>query len=182
MVQAYYEEILKDKSKLIEKNKHDRFVIQSIEENARSQAIIAVGRYNQSNSIRCMLEQEEIKTVVELFSNKYDLNDPRVYMVVQSLINLKLSAIRMQKHANVNGISYEVFDAEGNRRIELSPVEEAKRKYDETVIKSVQILNNIIDGEKIQTNHTISFDEIFSMKNKDLNINEDKVIEVDEIN
>jgi len=46
----------------------------------------------------------------------------------------------------------EQFDKDGNSSFVLNPVEESKRKFDDAVIKAVEVLNKIVDGEKSNLN------------------------------
>lgn len=137
---------------------------------AREDTVAEISVECISNEIRCPVERDAIKTTIELFNNKYDLIDPRVYMVVKSVINHQLSAHRMQYYSTSYGLMQEHTDRDGNVSYKLNPVEEEKRKFDDSIIKAMEILSRMIDGET--HNHTgviavVSADELFGEDSTD---------------
>lgn len=103
----------------------------------------------KSKNITCSVEQKEIFKVLILFAKKYDFNDPRVFIIVDSLIHQMLSAHRMQLHSNQHGVLNVWYDKNDNKRLSINPVEALKLKYDEAKITSIATLDKIFEGNKI---------------------------------
>ena len=110
---------------------------------AKKKAFNAVANYCVVNNIKCPIEHQVVKDIIDRFKNieAYDLKDPKVYLIVKSVINQQLSAHRMQLFSSSKGIVQSVYDTNGNHRYILSPVEEAKRKADDSIIKAVEKLS-----------------------------------------
>ena len=103
---------------------------------------------NERNAVRCPYELSQIRTVTELFSGKYDLKDPRAYVIVRALISNMLSAYRMQRYTDEAGPVIKYVDKQGNERSYLNPSEEAKRRYNDAVVDAVMKLDQIFEGSK----------------------------------
>ena len=102
---------------------------------------------------RCPIETREIMSVLEIFMNRYDFSDPRVFMIIKSVVNHTLSSHRMQKFSNFHGVVQELFDRNGNMSLVLNPVESSKQKFDESIVKAIEVLNRVIDGNKTSVTH-----------------------------
>lgn len=132
-------------------NNQKRSVVENGERVAKERAMDLTIKYCEDNNIRCPVEKDEVVKELNIFYNKYEdiWEDPRIQVVLGSLINFKLSALRMQNYSNKYGIVADEYDRDGNRRITLNPVEAEKRKYDESRIKAVEILDKMIEGSKV---------------------------------
>jgi hypothetical protein len=119
-----------------------------IEKDLRRNVIRNLGIYCEENNIRCLIEKKEVLKTIEIFSDRYDLKDPRVFLILKSIISHQLSAHRMQLYCNHRGILIEREDRYGNVTYTLNPVEEAKRKYNEALTQSIEQLSKIIEGTK----------------------------------
>lgn len=114
-----------------------------------------------SNGIRCPHERFLILDTLKNFdieaSGKYDLTDSNVFLIVRSLLNQLLSAHRMQLYSNFYGVVQQKSDRDGNRFFVLNPVEEAKNRYDNAIVSTVEKLNNVVFGAK-STNMNLNVD------------------------
>lgn len=141
---------------------------QVLEERAKQckrQAIKEVANECVNKGITCEIEKKLISQQLGYFKDRYNLKDPRVFVVLESLFRQMLSASRMQLHSNQKGILTTWYDKNGNKRLSLNPVEEIKLKYDEARINAIETLNKMMEGEKttnININtKPISIEEIF---------------------
>jgi hypothetical protein len=141
-----------DKDKVAEVG-DDEYVIKSRRDAYLRRAYEVVADVCREKGFRCLYEVREIEEIVECFGNKYDLGDVRVLMIVKSVLAHKLSALRMQRYSSFHGVLQEVYDREGNLRLELNPVEGAKREFDKCVIDAVRVLDGIISGSKSVVEH-----------------------------
>ena len=130
---------------------------------AKKESFLETARHCVNHNIRCHLEKREIINTIKVFDSKYNLSDPRVFIVVRSVLNHQLSSYRMQKYSNEYGVISEQFDREGNRSFILNPVEHAKRKFDEAMVSAMATLNNMIEGQKVTSFNydIIDADELF---------------------
>ena len=101
----------------------------------------------------CSKEHVIIKDIIHIYGKKYPLDDPEVFLIVSSLIELRLTAHRMQLESNYSGVLQEVETKSGSVYYKINPVERVKKEYHEAVINAVSQLNKIMVGEKtINTN------------------------------
>ena len=96
----------------------------------------------------CPYEYDELMGTVNIFRSKYDLNDPRVFSIIKTLLDIQLTAYRMQRESEHYGILLSEYDKNDNPKLVINPVEEIKRRYNETYIKTIEALNKMMDGEK----------------------------------
>lgn len=108
----------------------------------------------------CPIEINKINQTLKYFNDKYDLKDPRVFIIVESLMNQMLTAHRMQLYSTSKGVVQHWYDKEGNKRYSINPVEEIKLKYNEAKIKSIEILDKIMEGSKINIQNNIRIKDI----------------------
>ena len=156
------EKAIQNNSKQLNEYKDQPQIYNSRVEAIKDRSLQIVADYCVEKIVRCPYEIKEIKEIVGLFKEKYKLEDPRVYIIIKSLIAHKLSAVRMQRYSNAKGILQEYQDKEGNLRYALNPVEGAKLAYDNAVIKAVEVLNRIVDGELIKHEGKIDLSHILS--------------------
>ena len=112
-------------------------------------ALKSIGKECELKEIRCPFEKIKIERLMSHFMTRYDLKDPRVIVVIESLLQQMLSAHRMQLHSNAKGILSIWYDKQGNKRYNLNPVEEIKLKYDEAKIQAIATLDRMIEGDKL---------------------------------
>jgi hypothetical protein len=141
-----------------------------------------VANYCKSKDIQCEVERKEIFKTLVLFAKKYDFNDPRVFVIIDSLLHQMLSAHRMQMYSNRHGILQVWYDKMQNKRISLSPVEMMKLKYDEARIDAIATLDKIMEGNK-NINLTYSIEathlsKIFDYNKEDSNEQKAKYKEI----
>ena len=140
---------------------------ESLERKGRAQVIEETSQECIASNIRCPIERELIRSTINIFGDKYDLNDPRVFTIIQSVINHQLSAHRMQLYSTSHGLTQTQYDRDGNVSYRLNPVEAEKRKFDDSLIKAMEILSNMIDGQKISGNFVVvNAEELFGQKPK----------------
>ena len=146
---------------------------------AFNQAISQVQEFCIQNNIRCPYEKQLLRDTLDRFKNldAYDLNDPKVYLILKSVLSHQLSAYRMQVYSNYLGMINETHDDLGNTTYVLNPVEEAKRKADDSIIKAVEKLVNMTEGQKLKTINesrvTVKFEDLLNEKdNRYVNLQE----------
>ena len=144
-------ELIKNKQ---EENKN---LIEVRKDYAMEKALKDVSRHCIENNIRCSIERNKLKNHLHYFNEKYDLSDPRVFVIIEALMNQMLSVHRMQQYSNVKGIINVWYDKNDNKRVNINPVEEMKLKYDEARISAIAVLDKIIEGSK-NINMNMSFD------------------------
>lgn len=170
---AKYREFLKlEMDDLKEKGLLDnKTVFESRKVHALGMARKEVAMQCMDEGIKCHLEREDISLTLQLFGEKFDLNDPRVYMVVKSVISHQLSVFRMQLQSNYRGILQQNVDKEGNPFFILNPVEMAKMNFDNSIIVAVEKLNKIMYGDKVVNTNinldVLSIKEILGEPSKD---------------
>ena len=120
--------------------------------NAKPKTYKILGELNEKDKVRCSVEKSLILETLSLFTEKYDIRDPRVFLVVRSVINHQLSSHRMQLYTSNKGIVQTLYDREGNPYTQVNPIEESKRKFDESIIKAMEQLTRITEGDTININ------------------------------
>jgi hypothetical protein len=98
----------------------------------------------------CPVETKQIKHTLALFIHQYDVNDPRAYMIICSVVSNQLTAIRLERYSSISGPVQTSIDKYGNTRVYLSPIEEAKRRFYESIVDAVAKLDVIFEGNKSQ--------------------------------
>jgi len=126
---------------------------------ARDLAIKKVAEKCIDNDTRCPIEKEEVRQTVELFYKQFDLEDSRVFMVVKAVLSHQLSVYRMQLQSNYKGVLQSITSEEGDITYVLNPVEELKRKFDDSIISAIEKLNRIMYGDKV-VNTNINIDAL----------------------
>lgn len=126
----------------------DRFELTVYEQSMEQSLLQKLAADNVKNAKRCPFELSQIRNVTKLFADKYDLKDPRAYVIVRALISNMLSAYRMQRYTDEAGPVIKTVDRHGTERSYLNPAEEAKRRYNEAVVDAVMKLDNIFEGSK----------------------------------
>jgi hypothetical protein len=94
-------------------------------------------------NIVCPYEFDIIKKTLTIFITGYDLTVPKVYSIVEGVVDNHLTVYRLQKESNYEGIVIK-----DERGIFINPVEEAKRRYLESRTKAIEILDRMIEGSK----------------------------------
>lgn len=130
----------------------------------------------EKNMVACPHEVEALTMTIDRFDAKYDLEDPRAYMIVRSVLNHQISVLRMQLYSNMNGIITYDYDKEGNPKAVLNPVEESKRRFDEAIVKAVVELDKIFEGSKIQLKGTIATVKIEDLFGKIIEGEEEEIV------
>jgi len=120
---------------------------------------IIAKRMEDENKL-CAIEEQEIFKTLILFSKKYDLNDPRIFVIVDALTHQMLSAHRMQLYSNEHGVLNIWYDKNDNKRMSMNPVEELKLKYDEARINAIAILDRIMEGSKVNILSSVKINDI----------------------
>lgn len=128
------------------------------------------------NNVKCPQESREVFQTTYLFAKKFDLDDPRVYMIVKSVLSHQLSVYRMQLQSNHKGILQTVVDEEGNTTYTLNPVEDSKMRFDNSIISAIEKLDKIISGEK-RVNVNVEIRDIEDLY-KDETLQDDDVIDI----
>lgn len=151
-------------------------LVEARREYAKDKAVKLVADYCKNNSIKCPIERAKVIQHLTFFESKYDLSDPRVFVIVESLLHQMLSAHRFQQYSNEHGVLNIWYDKQDNKRISLNPVEQIKLDYDRARIDAISVLDKIMEGEKINVNmKTIDIDDVF--KNVDLRPGQYRVLE-----
>jgi len=102
--------------------------------------------------IRCNTERGLIAGELSLFVDKYDLSDPKVYVIVKNALKLALTEHRLGVDIGFNDVIYETESKNGNIYRNINPAVEAAYKYNEACIKAIETLHKLTEGEK----HTIT--------------------------
>lgn len=118
-------------------------------EEVKWKSMEAVEVYCIANDIICDVERDMIANEIKLFVGRYDINDPRVYIIVKNALKLALNEHRLSLELGKNGVVYETMSKNGSTYTNINPAVEAAYKYNEACIKAVETLNRIIEGEKI---------------------------------
>ena len=98
----------------------------------------------KNEDVVCPYEFEIIKKTLTIFISGYDFSIPKVYSIVEGVIDNHLTVHRLQQESNYEGIV--IKDEKG---IYINPVEEAKRRYLESRTKAIEILDRMIEGSKV---------------------------------
>jgi hypothetical protein len=104
----------------------------------------------KEHQIVCIDEYEEIKELLEMFDTKYDLKDPRAVALISNVLSAKLELIRLEKESTFNGIIEKKTDKDGNVNLVLNPVTIAKKDFINVLNTTIEKLDKIFEGIKIQ--------------------------------
>ena len=142
----------------------------SIVMDLKRNALVDTGAYCENNQIRCNKYKNELTNTYNNFFVKYDINDPRVYELVKAIMIHNASVIKAQQYSNQNGTMIERIDFKGNSNMLLSPVEDLKIKLNDSIVKTIEILDRMIEGSKnvnlnVNTS-TISMNELMKKINE----------------
>lgn len=134
---------------------------------AENEAIQTISREAQEKNQRCPYELEEITKTLTLFSSRYDLDDPRAYIIISSIIQLQLTTFRLERYSVTQGPINRFVDKFGNNYTRISDLEDAKRRFHESLIKSIEQLDKIFEGTKVSITTTTSPKEFVKLFSKD---------------
>ena len=161
-------EYQKVKTKMLETEQNIVRKLESVGEEGKRNRLLHVPEkareimFQHKQGKLCPVERDELLTTIKIFEGKYDLSDARVYSILKSLLDLQLTSFRMQRESTHSGVMIKSLDKYGNETKSVNPVEDIKRKYNETFIKAIEILNKIIEGEKhFNVNMELSPDKVF---------------------
>ncbi len=128
---------------------------------------------NLPSNTKCPLEIASINASLLMFDNShYDLSDPVVFSIVKNALNVELNNFRLQLLSKDSSLLRTNTNEHGDTKWELNPTVEASRKSSDTIIRAMQILSNIVDGQKT-TNINVNVDAIKNVwqKRKDMTQN-----------
>lgn len=99
----------------------------------------------------CKKEFDEINKTLEVFkgklNNKYNLADIKVYTIIKVVLDYQLTSIRMMRESSFEGVLISQQTRDGSSFV-LNPVEESKRRYNDSLINAIQTLDKVVSGEK----------------------------------
>ena len=93
----------------------------------------------------CPLQTEYATTLWDGFSNKYNIKEANVSLIVGRIIVLALQAYKL---SGVELISTG-YDKYGNESVEIHDAVEAGRKHSETLVKIIKSLDELENGQRI---------------------------------
>ena len=170
LITKYYNDFLTEEMIELEKNNNqdNQDLISSRKDYVWHKSLKKVSLYCKEKNVKCSIEKDKLLNTLKIFGSKYDLSDPRIFTIVEALMNQMLSVHRMQQYSNNTGILNIWYDKNDNKRVGINPVEELKLKYDEARISAIATLDKITEGEKININlQSINIEDVF----KEININ-----------
>ena len=107
---------------------------------------------------KCPVEMREVQHFFSLFED-YDLDNPKVWMPVRSLLNMVLSSIRLQLKSTAEGVTR--MEAGGDEiSEEVVPWEKTKLKYDKAIVRTTKDLFKMLEGEKVTVQHDHSISDV----------------------
>lgn len=115
-----------------------------------------------SLNLRCPRELREIRRLYDVFASKYDLNDPRAYLIFRALVSAMLSTYRFERYSAEKGSLITEYDKNDIPRTIVNPAEEMKRRYMETTLNAISKLDQIFEGIKISNHTVIDIKELFT--------------------
>lgn len=127
---------------------------------AKRKAIKECARVSMANEERCSHEMAQIKRTIDMFMGMYDLNDPRAYMIVTTILQHQLTVYRLERYSQKYNPLYERYDKDGNSVLVMNPAEKAKLEFSNAIVSGVKELNNIFEGQK----STVEVNGEFSIK------------------
>lgn len=104
----------------------------------------------KEHQIVCIDEYEEIRELLEMFDKKYELTDPRAVALISNVLSAKLELIRLEKESRFIGMIEKRVDKDGNVNLILNPVSIAKRDFINVLNITIEKLDKIFEGIKIQ--------------------------------
>ncbi len=133
------------------------YVIHSLKKNTYNEALQQIAAELPLGT-KCPLEKSAISSSIAMFSNShYDLTNPVVFNIVKNALNIELNTFRLQLMSNTSDLVSKTVKEDGSVSWILNPSVEASRKSSETIIKAMEILSRIVDGN-LQKNLNISVD------------------------
>lgn len=109
----------------------------------------------KDEDIICPHEFEVIKKTLTIFISGYDLSIPKVYSIVEGVVDNHLTVHRLQQESGYEGIVIK-----DERGVYINPVEEAKRRYLESRTKAIEILDKMIEGSKVNIRLSVEAKDI----------------------
>lgn len=105
----------------------------------------------------------EVDCVTEIINDvafAFNVQDPRVSIILKSLVNMTLNRIRLQVESNNLGVIQEHFSDSGTR-VDVSPLVLVELRYDKEMIDAIHKLSSIVDGLKITVENTLTLNDLF---------------------
>jgi len=134
--------------------------IQNILDTVKNQSYeVLLGIVNDSIVV-CPIELSVTLDILERFINKYDFSDPRVYGIVDGLVKMSLDVARLQRESDIDGVVYKQKDKFDNVIYQVSPIVEARRRLNDSIVSSIVNLDKVIDGSKFS--HVITESRVFN--------------------
>ena len=116
-------------------------------DSAKRKAYDEFGKQCISQNQRCPHELKEINRLIKLFGGMYNIADPRAYVIIRAVISQSLTVLRLERYSADDGPIIVKTDKEGNNWKDVSVLEDAKRRFNESTIKAIEQLNKIFEGE-----------------------------------
>jgi len=109
-------------------------------------------------------EVNALNQVLGRFNSKFDLDDPSVYLIVSSIVDMTLNNVRLQiENANRDALMIQTLD-NGVTTMSVNPTFKGSLEFSKEIINAVEKLNRIINGDKVTVNidsKAIPFDSLF---------------------
>lgn len=96
-----------------------------------------------------LYDKNDIDLIIKMFSNKYDLTDVRVFLIVKEFLQNYMINSRMQKQLMKNNITLEVYDKNDNVHSIPHPLLNTKLQYSKMYIDTIEKLDKITKEDKV---------------------------------
>lgn len=117
--------------------------------------------YRKHKNLPDFTEQREVEIVLSRVSDKYNMRDARVYIIIKQLIEMILSVYRIQKQAlHLPTLLERMNEETGESVYYNNPSLKLKLEHNMAIVKLISELNKIIEGEKhtnLNLNATVDF-------------------------
>ena len=106
-------------------------------------------------------EVKEVSNILNRISDRYNIEDGRVYVIVKQLIDIILTSMRINRQSiNMPTLLERMNDETGERTYYNHPALKLKLDHNLAVVKLIVDLNKIIEGEKVNINANFNYDVI----------------------
>lgn len=148
-----------------EENIKDLHTLESRREAADRRARLQTVEGCQSRNIRCPYEAREVRKTLALFYGDIGedaLKDPEAVIIVRSVINHQLSAFRLARASLDEGPLVRMVDRDGNSYMTVNPAEEAKRRFDDSIIDAMSKIHQIRKGTKVVVSGGLTLKDVMA--------------------
>lgn len=103
---------------------------------------------------KCEYELVEIARLERMITGRYDLTDPKIFLMTREIMKLLLHAYRCDLILSFQGMHIRAMGKHGPYEI-LNPIMTERQEYSKLIIDSLEKLDRMIKGQRIDLHLTV---------------------------